>query len=613
MKKIKSIDILNFKVFRHREFFELNGKNLLVYGTNGSGKSSLFWAIYTFLQSIIKPEKEVEKYFDPEDNRNLRNIFSKPTDPSFIKITFLADDKRENSNTIDVKIIDNPDYNQKPTDEIAEFLNKSGTDYKSKYIKAYTHNTIGDSDILKANTASDFINYRLLLNFYNASHRDQTDLIHVFTRDVFPFFNNPEGESLSTNYYDLYENPPKVQRAKRKEIEKINVLKVSTNNAIKKDYDTKREKFNRDLESLFNDLNKEGNEFLKTHFTNGEDKYRFEIGFSKSGNETNDLRLDDKGDVCNPYITLNVWQKDNAGDDKDIWRPHSFLNEAKLTQLALSIRLAALKIKLQKLPSLIKTLVVDDLLISLDMSNRLIVLEIILKEFSEYQLIILTHDKSFFDMVGLKTKEKKGDWVKLEFYDTEDEGNPIIKISEDYLPRAEKYKNNNEFDLAAVMLRKKAENILKIYLDPDLKQLSAFDTKDTLSDFLIKAKNYPFNDPYKKFIDFIQKENIDIADLENYDIKNTSLKPTVTGKKINEMVGFLKALLNHSETQLKWLKDSAEHRTKLNKIIDDMNDLSSRVLNPGAHASTTAMYKREIEEAITVIKAANATLGLPSN
>jgi len=247
------------------------------------------------------------------------------------------------------------------------------------------------------------------------------------------------------------------------------------------------------------------------------------------------------------------------------------------------------------------------------MSNRLIVLEIILKEFSEYQLIILTHDKSFFDMVGLKTKEKKGDWVKLEFYDTEDEGNPIIKISEDYLPRAEKYKNNNEFDLAAVMLRKKAENILKIYLDPDLKQLSAFDTKDTLSDFLIKAKNHPFNDPYKKFIDFIQKENIDIADLENYDIKNTSLKATVTGKKINEMVGFLKALLNHSETQLKWLKDSTEHRTKLNKVIDDMNDLSGRVLNPGAHASTTAMYKREIEEAITVIKAANATLGLPSN
>jgi AAA15 family ATPase/GTPase len=54
MKRIKEIKIKNFKAFQQEQSFLLNGKNLLVYGNNGSGKSSLFWALYTFLQSKTK-------------------------------------------------------------------------------------------------------------------------------------------------------------------------------------------------------------------------------------------------------------------------------------------------------------------------------------------------------------------------------------------------------------------------------------------------------------------------------------------------------------------------------------------------------------------------------
>jgi len=59
----------------------------LVYGNNGSGKSSLFWALYTFLQSSIKPnDDEVKKYFvnyvdgDPNTNQTLKYIFSNDED-----------------------------------------------------------------------------------------------------------------------------------------------------------------------------------------------------------------------------------------------------------------------------------------------------------------------------------------------------------------------------------------------------------------------------------------------------------------------------------------------------------------------------------------------------
>jgi len=45
MKKIKEIKIQNFKAFQQEQVFPVNGKHVLVYGNNGSGKSSLFWAL----------------------------------------------------------------------------------------------------------------------------------------------------------------------------------------------------------------------------------------------------------------------------------------------------------------------------------------------------------------------------------------------------------------------------------------------------------------------------------------------------------------------------------------------------------------------------------------
>lgn len=46
MKKISQIKTRNFKAFQGEQVFDLKGKNVLAYGNNGSGKSSLFWALY---------------------------------------------------------------------------------------------------------------------------------------------------------------------------------------------------------------------------------------------------------------------------------------------------------------------------------------------------------------------------------------------------------------------------------------------------------------------------------------------------------------------------------------------------------------------------------------
>ncbi len=52
------IEIRNFKAFREPFTLDLGGRHLLVYGSNGSGKSSLYWALYTFLQSAGKQPRD---------------------------------------------------------------------------------------------------------------------------------------------------------------------------------------------------------------------------------------------------------------------------------------------------------------------------------------------------------------------------------------------------------------------------------------------------------------------------------------------------------------------------------------------------------------------------
>jgi AAA15 family ATPase/GTPase len=53
MNRIKSIPINNFKFFPEFEPIQIGGKNILLYGENGSGKSSVYWALYTLLECSI--------------------------------------------------------------------------------------------------------------------------------------------------------------------------------------------------------------------------------------------------------------------------------------------------------------------------------------------------------------------------------------------------------------------------------------------------------------------------------------------------------------------------------------------------------------------------------
>jgi predicted ATPase len=49
--KIKKIEIKDYKAFYGKNKFNVDGKNLFIYGENGSGKSSFYYALKDFFQS----------------------------------------------------------------------------------------------------------------------------------------------------------------------------------------------------------------------------------------------------------------------------------------------------------------------------------------------------------------------------------------------------------------------------------------------------------------------------------------------------------------------------------------------------------------------------------
>ena len=62
-KYLHSIELQNFKAFPEKSEIKLAGRHALVFGVNGSGKSSIFWALYTALQCSSKKANEHKNKF----------------------------------------------------------------------------------------------------------------------------------------------------------------------------------------------------------------------------------------------------------------------------------------------------------------------------------------------------------------------------------------------------------------------------------------------------------------------------------------------------------------------------------------------------------------------
>ena len=437
MNRIQSLKINNFKFFREENPIEFNDNNLLLYGENGSGKSSIYWALYTLFEASLKSDdNEIKKYFS--------------------KIIKIED------NLINIHALETPigsdDYNS--------FIELITTDNPSKSFKISKNDTAinTNTDAKQTNYASDFINYRMLSSISAFRHSDKIDLFWVFVADIFKYVQfakvqitrNGDAKEI-TNAAEIWKEIEQGHEI----VDSVNSSKPKKIKAYKgsdewKEFDALVNSFNDSLKKLIDYINIQAPVFFK--------KLGYSFPFY--------LQLDQEAGYYKgktvyeavPFV-LRIIIPEYDTQTQLIYKPHSFLNEAKLSAIAISIRLAILSSK--RLENCLKFIVLDDLLISLDMKNREKVLELLMSDefVNDYQLIILTHDKMFYQMARHKINIlEQNNWKYIEMYETKDidgSSKPHIKPSKSYFEKAENFYNENNLPEAANNLRKAGEEFCK--------------------------------------------------------------------------------------------------------------------------------------------------------
>ncbi|GAA4033269.1 hypothetical protein GCM10022409_16950 [Hymenobacter glaciei] len=466
MKRIQELRLKNFKAF-HDKLFNFEGKHALVYGNNGSGKSSIFWALYTFLQSTGKAKEDITKYFVPlvegveQTYQSLRHVFADADAEAFIELTWA--DEPTTTRTIQRIGLEAVGGTDKVTGQPLSALDRTRTDPANGT----------DFTIREANLGSDFIHYRFLQDFYQRSNREEVNLWAVFMRDLFPFYQ-------TTLFRDNLGQPERIELVLRELLKKAHG-RARWHKDPRKDFEELIKNANQAIAEFVANIRNNANTFLRDHFLSGEETLQIELAYN--GQLYFDLlcaapktaidrewRTDTNDELS---VVLSVKVKRVGQPEVHHYRPQSFLNEAQLTRVALAVRLGALLLRAQD--SELKLLCLDDLLISLDMGNRKHVLDWLFGENGKYcrefQIICFTHDRELYRVLRhYITKPEAGAWNVFELVNNERFPTPQPSLldggSNNYVTQAWRRFHALDFPACANLLRKETERLLKVILSP---------------------------------------------------------------------------------------------------------------------------------------------------
>lgn len=439
MSKINILTLSNFKFFGKEEVININNKHLLLYGENGSGKSSLFWGIYTLLEASFKKSVETDKYFQPFgiNEESLVNIYA-------IKQTCPITNKEHCNSCIKIE-----------TDNNAEYV-------LSLLDSAICENT----DVQESRKATDFINYQSIFKFQDFKNSETPDLYDVFNYSVLPYVTFPsfpiKGKTLTNagSMWEEYKKGPGMTTNYKGDT--IQVYKNSPEYSGFLDFEIH---FNDQFVKLIDFINSNASDYVK--------KLGYNIEFELKYTPPTHIKKDKNYEWTSFHIDLAITSYNNQA--VQIKKPQSFLNEAKMSAIAVAIRLAIIDQRIgTAVPDALKVLVLDDLMISLDMSNRDRLMDLLLDDFvNRYQILFFTHDKTLFDFVDYKIKQHKQDtkWLRKEMYVGEDDitkqEHPVIIDGEcDSYAKAQKYYNAKDYTTCALYIRKALEEIVTEFL-PD--------------------------------------------------------------------------------------------------------------------------------------------------
>lgn len=527
MSKINKLTISNFKFFGKAETIDLGGKHLLLYGENGSGKSTLFWGLYTVLMASFKSPSDVKKYFMHRDDndQSLVNIYAPQEyctqqninhNNSYIKV------ENDTGTTFNISILDH----SLCFDTAAPSAHNSLTQESYK--------------------ATDFIDYKSLFRFQQFDNVETPNLYNIFRYSVLSFISFDsvplKGRTISNakEMWDEYIKGP-------------NISTTMDLRDYKKSADYIEFKF---FENHFNLKFQKLLDFINANAKGVIMELGYDIDF-RLEYIVPSHRIDKrKKDIYSfTDFKVNFIVSKYKGEDVNLKFAHVFFNEAKMTAIALAIRLAILERKISDVidDNALKVLALDDIMISLDMSNRDKLIDYILKKYSDkFQILFLTHSVELFDFVKkridlyksspfLLQKTEYDDWIVQELYSgTNEEGNDIPVFAHSYMNNKEKsiaYYKASRYDVSSLFVRKYIEELIQKRLSVELV-------------YSPEGQVYPLNTLWKQF------------------------KTTYLGEK-------------------------SEDNCKIIKLFETAKDI---LLNPTAHYQNVSkpIYKCELEYALEV-------------
>lgn len=388
MAAISKITIDGFKAFPQEFELNLDGKNLLMYGENGSGKSSIYYALHALLQSQCKDKCNI--YFSTTHPESIVNKYTNKPDAK-VEIKFEGSD-------------------------VAYSISQTG--YNESVPQA-------TSPLRDLNGKCVFINHKFLFNVFSFRNSQYIDLFPVFIKDILPFTLTRDQSKYISELYD--EAVAKIKRKGR-------------GNRIDDTYKDLIKKFNEETKHIIGLINQNAVSTATDIFNNnfrdiGDRKLKISLEYNDNRDDIpqpnksywlrlgyryhpveiagrmGNKKLSTELEVLQPVITLKIeeLQDDNVAY-KPVPKPQTQFNEAKLTAIALSIRFALLN---TVDPADGRFLALDDMLISLDMSNRMKVITYLLDKVAPlYKLYVFTHDRLFYHTFKRKieTQYNKTDW-----------------------------------------------------------------------------------------------------------------------------------------------------------------------------------------------------------
>ncbi|MCQ2114392.1 MAG: AAA family ATPase [Bacteroidaceae bacterium] len=426
MKKITKIKIDNYKAYVKEQTIELkNGRNLLLYGENGSGKSSLYHALHHFLRSSVEPSKQFDlNLYSGQPSGRIEVTFQEYDDATGALIpatqnTYIATENAAN-NTNAVQFL-NLGY------RVSGFL-----DY-AKLLKVYLN---------KGNRPNLFALIMELLREYIPINQG---LICPIT-EIYDKVNREIGLNYHRSDYSYQD------------------LKTKSNSLIVA------------FPDIINDLNGELTRMLSTYFGNFNLRIQL-VGANMFLNEDGYIR--DAKIVGKVYLDVQHYGQPMVNYNQT-------LNEARLSAIAICLYLATLKLRTSNVDT--KILYLDDVFVGLDSSNRRPVIQMLLNEFRDYQILVSTYDKSWY-LLAREIINDDIHWSYQELYEGQTTvagkivSKPILVDGLSDIDMARKHLYDAErpdYPAAANYMRKAYEEMLssKLFrpalLDKELEPIASF-------------------------------------------------------------------------------------------------------------------------------------------